>query len=189
MARTSILVNLFLIAFLFLNPEYLVHAAPTSSPLVPSTNTSALVVPGDCEVFPPGECQSFTSDECVNDQQCQDIYLDYPGLKCCRNYCGIRVCDLPINIPAISVESHEVREEIFTEYVCPVDKPQAECPKEEDFDNECVQDSECAEQYPGSGYKCCKDSCGDRFCAQPVQRVVRRRIVTGHGIGGISNAP
>lgn len=93
------------------------------------------------------------------------------------------MCDLPIDIPAISVESHEVKVEVYTtEYVCPVEDQLVECPPEEDFLNECVQDSDCAQEYPGRGYKCCSDSCGDRFCEQPVSRTVRR---TETGLGGI----
>jgi hypothetical protein len=137
-----------------------------------------MIVPGECEVFPPGECQDFPTDECVNDQQCQDIYLDLPGLKCCMNYCGLRVCDLPVNVQADLTQAPP-----YSEYLCPVEAgEQYECPLEEDqdYEKECAKDNECDTLYPGKGFKCCNDGCGSTYCEKTVRRKNPQGTQTEH---------
>ncbi|XP_031559154.1 uncharacterized protein LOC116295477 isoform X2 [Actinia tenebrosa] len=58
---------------------------------------------------------------------------------------------------------------------CPDFPAPAECPPEPD--DECRNDVNCAELYPGQGLKCCKDGC-DKVCTRPILPLTSRHNQT-----------
>ncbi|XP_048583377.1 antileukoproteinase-like [Nematostella vectensis] len=49
--------------------------------------------------------------------------------------------------------------------ICPSFPVPEECPPEPD--NQCENDNQCSQQFPGLGLKCCKDGC-DLRCVPPI---------------------
>ncbi|XP_044129018.1 WAP four-disulfide core domain protein 3-like isoform X1 [Bufo gargarizans] len=102
----------------------------------------------------PGKCPEFTLTEicpkvlpvprCSADDQCPD------GQKCCKESCGAVKCTNPIG-----VKPGKCPEFTLTEI----------CPKVLPFPP-CFADDQCPD-----GQKCCKDSCGEVKCTNPIAEV------------------
>ncbi|XP_044129019.1 WAP four-disulfide core domain protein 8-like isoform X2 [Bufo gargarizans] len=102
----------------------------------------------------PGKCPEWTLTEicpkmlpfppCSADDQCPD------GQKCCKDSCGEVMCTDPIG-----VKPGKCPEFTLTEI----------CPKVLPFPP-CFADDQCPD-----GQKCCKDSCGEVKCTNPIAEV------------------